>query len=111
MSISFSGLSSNIDTAAIVDQLIQVESIPQLQLQSKVKAQRSEISALQDLNTRIAALATTAKDLAKSDALALFTGTSTSDSVTVAAGAGASAGSIDVVVDRVAPRRSPSRAP
>lgn len=102
MSISFSGLASNLNTGALVDQLIQVESIPQLQLQAKVKAQRSEITALQDLNTRIAELAKTAKDLAKSDALAKFTGTSSSDSVTVTAGAGASAGSIDVVVDRVA---------
>lgn len=102
MSISFSGLSSNLNTGAIVDQLIQVESIPQLQLQAKVKAQRSEITALQDLNTRIAELAKTAKNLAKQDALALFTGTSSSDSVTVTAGAGASAGSIDVVVDKVA---------
>jgi flagellar hook-associated protein 2 len=102
VSISFSGLSSNIDTAAIVDQLIQVESIPQLQLAAKVKTQRTEITALQDLNTRIAALAKTAEDLAKSDALALFTGTSSSDAVTVAAGAGASAGNLDVVVDRVA---------
>lgn len=102
MSISFSGLSSNLDTGAIVDQLIQVESIPQLQLKSKVSSQRTEISALQDLNTRIAALAKTAEELAKSDALAKFTATSSSDAVTVTAGEGASAGSLDVVVDRVA---------
>ncbi|MFC7879055.1 flagellar filament capping protein FliD [Isoptericola sp. NPDC057391] len=102
MSISFTGLASGIDTAALVEQLMKVEAVPQQQLASKVKAERAEITALQDLNSRIAALATAAKDLTTSGALALFTGTASSDAVAVAARAGASAGSVDVVVDTVA---------
>ena len=102
MSIYFTGLSSGIDTAALVKELMQVEAIPQVLLQSKVKAERAEITALQDLNTRIAVLATSAKDLTKTGALDLFTATASSDAATVTARPGASAGSIDVVVDAVA---------
>ncbi|MGO2741367.1 MAG: flagellar filament capping protein FliD, partial [Cellulosimicrobium funkei] len=102
MGISFTGLSSGLNTADLVKQLIAVESIPQQQLQAKVKAERSEITALQDLNTRVAALAKLAKELTAGDALALFTAKGSSDAVSVAARVGASPGSIDVVVDAVA---------
>ncbi|MET3977059.1 flagellar filament capping protein FliD [Cellulosimicrobium sp. TH-20] len=102
MGISFTGLSSGLNTADLVKQLIAVESIPQQQLQAKAKTERSEISALQDLNTRVAALAKLAKELTAGDALALFTAKGSSDAVSVAARAGAAPGSVDVVVDAVA---------
>lgn len=102
MSISFTGLASGIDTAALVKELIAAEAIPQRQLQAKVSAERSEITSLQDLNTRLAALAKSAKELTGPDTLSLFTATSSSDSVAVAARAGAGAGSLDIVVDAVA---------
>lgn len=102
MSISFTGIASGIDTAALVDSMIGVASIPKLMLQSKVSAQRQEISALQTLNTQVATLATQAGDLARTGALALFTTSASSDAVSATAGEGAAPGSIEVVVDRVA---------
>lgn len=102
MSISFTGIASGIDTAALVDSMIGVASIPKLMLQSKVAAQRQEISALQALNTQLSTLATQAKDLAKPDALSLFTTSASSDAVTATAGKGAVAGTIELHVDQVA---------
>jgi flagellar hook-associated protein 2 len=101
--ITLSGLtSSGLDVKALVADLMKVESIPQLQLQAKVKAQRNEITALQDLNTRLAALAKSAKDLTSPSALAQFKASSSSDAVTVTAKPAAGAGTIDLVVDSVA---------
>ncbi|GAA1412366.1 MULTISPECIES: flagellar filament capping protein FliD [Oerskovia] len=103
MGITLSGLtSSGLDVKALVADLMKVESIPQLNLQAKVKLQRTEITALQDLNTRIAALAKSAKDLTSPNALAQFKATSSSDAVAVTAKPAAGAGTIDLVVDSVA---------
>ncbi|QDW62449.1 flagellar filament capping protein FliD [Oerskovia sp. KBS0722] len=103
MGITLSGLtSSGLDVKALVADLMKVESIPQLNLQAKVKLQRNEITALQDLNTRIAALAKSAKDLTSPNALAQFKATSSSDAVAVTAKPAAGAGTIDLVVDSVA---------
>lgn len=103
MGITLSGLtSSGLDVKALVADLMKVEAIPQQQLQLKVKVQRGEITALQDINTRIAALAKLAKDLTSPDALAQFKATSSSDAVSVTARPAAGAGTIDLVVDSVA---------
>ncbi|MFF2621663.1 flagellar filament capping protein FliD [Oerskovia jenensis] len=103
MGITLSGLtSSGLDVKALVADLMKVESIPQLNLQAKVKLQRTEITALQDLNSRLAALAKSAKDLTSPNALAQFKATSSSDGVAVTAKPAAGAGTIDLVVDSVA---------
>ncbi|MFH5824908.1 flagellar filament capping protein FliD [Georgenia sp. AZ-5] len=102
MGIQLTGLASGIDTAGLVDQLMQIESIPQLLLKNTVSATRTEIKALQDLNAKIAALATKAKASAAPDALDLFTVTSSSDAVSATASSGAAPGSLDLVVDSVA---------
>lgn len=102
MGMTISGLASGIDTAGLVDQLMQIESIPQLLLKNSVSQTRADIKALQDLNTRVAALADKAAAAAKPDALALFTTSASSDAVSAVAGTGASAGSIDIVVGAVA---------
>jgi flagellar hook-associated protein 2 len=101
--ITLSGLtSSGLDVQALVKDLMRVESVPQLRLQANVKAQRNEITALQDLNTRLAALEKSAKELTSPDALAQFKASASSDAVTVTARPAAGAGTIDLVVDSVA---------
>lgn len=102
MSVSFTGMASGIDTAALVDSMVGVASIPQLMLKSKVANQRQEISALQALNSQIATLATQAKDFAKPDALSLFTTSATSEAASATAKTGAVAGTLEVIVDQVA---------
>jgi flagellar hook-associated protein 2 len=100
--MTISGLGSGLDTAGLVDQLMQIESIPQLLLKNSVSQTRADIKALQDLNSRVASLADKAAAAAKPSALALFTTSASSDGVSAVAGTGASAGSIDIVVGSVA---------
>lgn len=100
--MAIDGLVSGLDTTSIINSLMQVEAVPQTLLKNKVSATQSMITALQGLNSKIADLATLAGNTAKPGALDLYTATSTSPSLTVATTSGASAGSIDVVVDRLA---------
>lgn len=106
MGITMPGLSSNIDTKALISSLMQVESIPQMLIKNKVSDTQVKLSGLRELNTRVAALADQAGKWAKPDALALFATSVSSDSVTATAGAGASAGTTDVVVDKLAQPQS-----
>jgi len=79
---SVSGLASGLDTASIIDQLIQVEAAGQTRLKSRVTSEQSTLKLLQNLNAKIAALATQAKDLTKAAAWTPLTATSSSDKVT-----------------------------
>ncbi|CAM3105811.1 Flagellar hook-associated protein 2 [Arthrobacter ulcerisalmonis] len=102
MGITLDGLSSGLDTTALISSFLQVEAIPQTQLKTKSAGIQTFISALQGLNTKVASLATQASALAKPDAmspLAVSTGT---EKVSAAVTAGASAGSIDFSVTRLA---------
>lgn len=96
---SVSGLASGLDTASIIDQLIQVEAAGQTRLKSRVTTEQSTLKLLQNLNAKIAALATQAKDLTKAAAWTPLTATSSSDKVTVSASSGTSGGSLSVTVD------------
>lgn len=102
MGIALDGLSSGLDTTALIDALMQAEAIPQNILKNKVSSAQTMISALQALNTKVAGLADLSKTTAKPDSLQLFTTTSSSDAVKASAGSGAAPGSIDFTVNRVA---------
>jgi flagellar hook-associated protein 2 len=60
---SISGLSSGLDTATIIKQLMQLERIPQARLQSKQTAMESSIGSLRTLNTKFASLLGAAEKL------------------------------------------------
>ncbi|RAX16972.1 flagellar hook-associated protein [Pseudarthrobacter sp. AG30] len=102
MGISLDGLASGLDTTALISSLMQVEAIPQTQLKNKSADIQSMVSALQGLNSKVAALATQASAAAKPGALNLNTATSSSDKVTATGTAAAAAGSIDFTVTRLA---------
>lgn len=102
MGISLDGLASGLDTTALINSLIQVESVPQTLLKNKVSAAQTMVSALQALNTRVASLAELAGKAAKPEALQVFSAASSSDSLTATARAGAAAGAVDVVVGKTA---------
>lgn len=93
---------AGLDTASIIDQLMSVEAQPQNSLKTKLSTQQSTLSNLQDLNSKVAALATQAADLAKASSWAPLKVTSSSDSVTATAGTGTAAGSFDVTVVQTA---------
>ncbi len=59
MGLSIDGLSSGLDTTALINSLMAVEAIPQSQMKNKAAVQ-TRISALQGLNTAVADLATKA---------------------------------------------------
>jgi len=101
-SASISGLGSGLDTAAIVDQFMQLEAVPQARLKSRAASEKSVVSLLQALNTKIAALATRAADLVKPGGLAPLTATSSDPKVAVSAAAGASPAGCSVRVDQTA---------
>ena len=103
---SVSGLVSGLDTATIISQLMQVEAQPQTMLKTRLSTEQSNVSTLQSLNAKFAALATKAHDLAKPAAWSPSTGTSSSDQVAVTAGSTAVPASLSLTVDQTA---TPSR--
>lgn len=102
MGISLDGLASGLDTTALISSVMQVEAIPQTLLKYKSQDLQSMVSALQGLNSKVAALATQATAAAKPGALDLNTATTTSDKVTATTTAAAKAGSIDFQVTKLA---------
>jgi flagellar hook-associated protein 2 len=101
-SASISGLGSGLDTASIVDQFMQLEAAPQSRLKSRVASEKSVVSLLQALNTKVAALATRAADLIKPGGLTAVTATSSDTKVAVTATSAAGPGGFSVRVDQTA---------
>jgi flagellar hook-associated protein 2 len=99
---SVSGLVSGLDTATIISQLMQVEAQPQTMLKTRLSTAQSNLSTLQSLNAKFAALTTKAHDLAQPVAWSPAKATSSSDKVTVTAGSTAIPTSLSLTVDRVA---------
>ncbi|MGO4690025.1 flagellar filament capping protein FliD [Glaciibacter sp. 2TAF33] len=102
MGLAVDGLVSGLDTTALINSLMQVEGVPQTLLKNKVSASQTLISALQGLNTKVAALADLALKTSKPAALDLYSARSSSASVTVTAATGAAPGQIDLKVDALA---------
>ncbi|MCB8933099.1 MAG: flagellar filament capping protein FliD [Fimbriimonadaceae bacterium] len=101
--ITFSGLSSGIDTEGLIKQLLQVEAIPIQRLQLQEAQLNSRSSVLQQLKNQMQTLSTNAAGL---NSLAAFNpiSASTSDSsvATLSATSGAVAGSYDLSVSKLA---------
>lgn len=109
---SVSGLASGINTAEMIDQLMQLEAISQTKLKSRVTSEQSAVTALQNLNSKLAALATSAEALATTSTSTGAWGTlstsTTLDAIKATAGNTASAGSFSVKVDAIATSASTS---
>ncbi|WP_374454268.1 flagellar filament capping protein FliD [Nocardioides sp.] len=99
---SISGLGSGLDTASIIEQFMQLEAASQNRLRSRQTTEKSVLSALQSLNTKVAALATRAGDLLKPAAFNAVTATSSEAKVAVSATTSAAPGSFSVRVDQTA---------
>lgn len=95
---SVSGLASGLDTATIINQLMQLEAIPQNRLRAKAAVQEGSVISLQGLNSKFASLTTKAEELADPSAWAPLTASSSNEDVTVKAESGASAGTYEVTV-------------
>lgn len=99
---SISGLSSGLDTATIINQLMQLEAAPQARLKSRVTSEQSAVSTLQSLNTRVAALQTKAASLTSPTAWAPLKATSSGAGVSVTTATGAGPATLSVTVTKVA---------
>ncbi|GAA1136003.1 flagellar filament capping protein FliD [Nesterenkonia lutea] len=106
MSIALPGLASGLDSAALIESLMQVEAVPQQLLQRQASKTNTFVAALQGLNTRVAAVAESSAEIAKPDALRAFTAQSSSQSVTATASSAYAAGSLDFTVESTALRHT-----
>ncbi|GAA1442129.1 flagellar filament capping protein FliD [Leifsonia poae] len=102
MGMAVDGLISGLDTTSLINSLMQAEAIPQTLLKNKVTDSTTYITAMQALNTKVAALATAATAASKPAGVDLHTATSSSTSVTATAGPGATDGTLDFTVDKLA---------
>lgn len=102
MSSSISGLASGLDTATIINQLMQLEATSQNRLKAQQTTQKSVLAALQALNTDTALLAGKAASLAKATTWQTLKGTSSSSDVSVALGTSAAPSSLSLTVLAVA---------
>ncbi|GAA1156415.1 flagellar filament capping protein FliD [Nesterenkonia sandarakina] len=111
MSLALPGLASGLDSAALIDSLMQVEAIPQQLLQRQATKTNSVVSALQGLNTRIAATAERSAELAKPAALRAFSAQSSDPSVSATVSSAGSAGTLSFTVENTAVRHTVVTAP
>lgn len=102
---SVGGLISGLDTASLINQLMQVEAISQTRLKASVTTEQTAVDALQSLNAKLAGIATKAGDLAKTTGWSPFTATSSSDKATATVVSGATAGSFSFKVVQTASAR------
>ena len=107
MSASVSGLSSGLDTASIISQLMQVERNPQNRLKQKKTDEEKTISIYQQLNSKFAAIGTAADALSRPTGWNTMKATTSDDTaVKVSAGSSALAGSLSFKVDNLASAHS-----
>lgn len=104
--INLPGLASGLDSAALISSLLAIDAQSQTLIKNKATVASTSVSALQGLNTQVAALAALATGNAKAGALDFYTASSSSTSVTATAAVGAAGGSIDIVVGNLAKTQS-----
>lgn len=97
-----SGLVSGLDTASIVNALMNVAKLPQLQLTDKKNDLSRLVTALQALNSKTASLADSAKKAADPASWSVLSAKSSSDAATASVRSNAAPTSVTFSVDKVA---------
>lgn len=98
----FSGIASGLDTTSIISQLMAVESQPQTRLKNTVASQQTQVSALQSINSTLAALSTQALSFSTGSTWTQLTATASNPAVSVTASSSATQGTIGFTVGSVA---------
>lgn len=104
MSTSIDGLSTGLDTTAIIDSLLAVERLPQQRLEQRRARSQAASSELNSLRTSVTSLRSAAADLRLGSGWKQLAATSSNESVGVEASTGDFTGSISFNVDSVASR-------
>jgi flagellar hook-associated protein 2 len=99
---SISGLSSGLDTATIIEQLMQLEAVPQDRLKSQQTTEKAILTALRALNTDTTLLAGKAEALAKPATWQTLKATTSGTGVSATATSSATAGSFSFTIDALA---------
>ncbi|WP_121253544.1 flagellar filament capping protein FliD [Nocardioides ferulae] len=99
---SISGLASGLDSATIIDQLMQLEAMSQNRLKTQQNTQNSVLTALRQVNTRASTLGSAAATLAKPETWQTVKGTSSNSLVSVTTTGSAIATRLDLTVLRPA---------
>ena len=101
--ISFSGLSSGIDSGQIIEQLVAIERRPVALLENQQIEEETKLAVLQEINTRLLTVKTSAEGLAEPEDFDVFNSSSTdTDLVDVSVTGSATPGSFSVEVLSVA---------
>lgn len=100
--LAVDGMISGLKTSELINQLMQVEAMPQTMLKQKVTATQAFITALQGLNTRVSSLAEVAKTAAKPESWQATSASSSVPSVKVTTSAGSQPSTLSFTVDRLA---------
>lgn len=102
ISIPGLGIGNGLDINSMIQQLVQVQSIPIQQLQARQQTQKDQLAAVDAVSAKFSAVQTAASALAKASAWQVFTATSSSTAVTASASSTALTGSISFTVDQLA---------
>jgi len=102
MGISFGGLATGLDTAALIDAFVGVEEARAGTLESQQSASRQQQAVVQDIATGLEELAAAAEDLDTADELRVLTASSTSEQIKVTGSADALEGVYDISVTNLA---------
>lgn len=105
-SITFSGISSGLDSSSIISQLMTVEAIPQNNLKTKVSTEQSQLSSLQQINTALASLFTSAQSFSSGSTWSKIAATSSNAAFSVTADSKATQSSLNVSVQQSATHAS-----
>jgi flagellar hook-associated protein 2 len=100
--MSIGGLVSGLDTSTIISQLMQIESLPQNALKTRVTSTNQQITSLQSVNTRLQAVLSALDKATAATTWTAAKATSSHASVTATSTAGAVTGSVRFDVTSVA---------
>lgn len=106
MGSTVDGLVSGLDTTTIINQLMSIQSVPQTRLKTTLSATQTQLTALQNVNTGMSALAKAAEALTRASAWNPASATSSSTDVTATAAPGAARGSTRFSVTSLASGQS-----
>lgn len=101
-SITFSGLGGGLDTSSIISQLMTVEAIPQNNLKTAVGKEQGQLTALQQINTALAGLLTSAQSFTAGSTWTQLAASSSNTAFSVTASSTASQGTLNVSVQQSA---------
>lgn len=101
-SITFTGLGSGLDSSTIISQLMAIEKAPQDRIRKRLATEQSKVTALQQLNTSLAALQKSAESFSGASVWSRLSATSSSSAVKVTASSSATPATLAVTVTHVA---------